>query len=234
MANKSGKNTGKGKSSGSGSKELSAEDKHIWQHVTSRVMPLSSNRYVPFKDGARVDGANPLPPHAAATGNAASSKKRRVRLMSSSAEGAGARLPFSDLSQELKDISARSNVAGLDRKSSEKLRRGKMEIEGRVDLHGFTRKQAHTRLRSFIHSAHRKGSRCVLVITGKGSSAGKAEDDVYMGGGRKGILREEVPRWLMEPDLRKLVLDFRTAQPRHGGEGALYVLLRRSRTEMRD
>lgn len=234
MANNSGKKPGKGKSSGPVSKELSTEDKHVWQHVTSRVMPLSSNRYVPFKDGERISDAKTLPPHTAATGGAAQSKKRRVRLMSSSAESTGARLPFSDLSQDIKEISARSNVAGLDRKSSEKLRRGKMEIEGRVDLHGFTRKQAHTRLCSFIHSAHRKGSRCVLVITGKGSSAGKAEDDVFMGGGRKGVLREEVPRWLMEPDLRKLVLDFRTAQPRHGGEGALYVLLRRSRTEMRD
>ncbi len=234
MANNSGNKTGKGKSSGTGLKKLSTEDKHIWQHVTSQIMPLTSNRYVPFKDGARIDEPKDLPPHARATGGAASSKKRRICLMSSSAESPGARSPFSDLSQELKDISARSNVAGLDRKSSEKLRRGKMDIEGRVDLHGFTRKEAHSRLRSFIHSAHRKGSRCVLVITGKGSSAGKAEDDVFMGGGRKGILREEVPRWLREPDLQKLVLDFRPAQPRHGGEGALYVLLRRSRTEMRD
>ncbi|MBL4906637.1 MAG: Smr/MutS family protein, partial [Sneathiella sp.] len=125
--------------------------------------------------------------------------------------------------------STRQNVPGLDRNTSEKLRRERLQIEGRVDLHGHTRKEAHSRLRSFLGSAHRQGKRCVLVITGKGSSVRQTEDAPFMSGSGRGILREEVPKWLAQSDLRRLVLDYRTAQAKHGGEGALYILLKRAR-----
>ncbi len=207
--------------------KMSTDDQHLWHHVSSKVKPIHVNRYTPFKDSLS-EGSKPAqvkPPYS----NAKTTKKKRIRLDSNTVARSTA-TQLGALDQALDDISKRSNVAGLDRNSSEKLRRGKMPIEGRVDLHGYTRREAHSRLRSFISSAHRSGKRCVLVITGKGSSLRQTDDADYMGGKRKGVLREEVPRWLREPDLYKLVIDFRPAQPRHGGAGALYVLLRRART----
>lgn len=107
--------------------------------------------------------------------------------------------------------------AGLDRRSDKKLRRGQMEIDGRIDLHGFNREQAYEALGAFLQRGQARGWRCVLVITGKGR------------GGQPGVLRQAVPEWLAVPPLAQYVLRAHAAQPRHGGEGALYVLLRRIR-----
>ncbi|WP_025897388.1 Smr/MutS family protein [Sneathiella glossodoripedis] len=207
--------------------KLSSDDRHLWQHVSSTVKPIHVNRYTSFSELIAEGEKKPQiqAPYAQAKGR----KRKGVRLDRPDAFSVKSTTPPSALHQALEDISKRSPVAGLDRNSSERLRRGKMPIEGRVDLHGYTRKEAHSRLKSFIHSAYRSGKRCVLVITGKGSSIRQTDDAPYMGGGRKGVLREEVPRWLREPELNRLVIDFKPAQPHHGGAGALYVLLRRAR-----
>ena len=110
------------------------------------------------------------------------------------------------------------SIAGLDKRTGERLKRGQLTVEGRLDLHGMTQAEAHRALASFIGSARAAGKRCVIVITGKGS---------YRGGA--GVLKDAVPRWLNEPALREHILAFSHAQPRHGGTGALYVLLRRTR-----
>ena len=232
MAHKDGKYPLKTGPSGAKSKGMSTEDKQLWRHVSAKVKPISSDLYTPFKEGARE--MNPEPQVTAPFAAAKPAKQKRVRLDTTNSAGRPTATPLAALNQALHDISARSTVAGLDRNSSEKLRRGKMAIEGRVDLHGFTRREAHRKLKTFIVSAQRSGKRCVLVITGKGSSVRQTEDADYMGGNRKGVLKEEVPRWLREPDLQPLVIDFRSAQPRHGGGGALYVLLRRARSQERD
>lgn len=113
---------------------------------------------------------------------------------------------------------AHGRGAGMDRRQADRLRRGRLPIEGRLDLHGMTQREAHDRLNAFIADAVAAGKRCVLVITGKGL----ARDG-------SGVLREAVPRWLNTPPLREHVLVFDYAQPRHGGLGALYVLLKRKR-----
>ena len=107
---------------------------------------------------------------------------------------------------------------GVDRRTAEKFRRGQLAIEARLDLHGMTQAEAHRALASFIHASHDSGRRKVLVITGKGGF-----------GDARGVLREAVPRWLNASDLRPRVLSCAWAQPKHGGAGALYVLLRRQR-----
>jgi DNA-nicking Smr family endonuclease len=106
--------------------------------------------------------------------------------------------------------------AGIDRANAERLKRGKHPIEARIDLHGMTQEEAHRALAAFIRAAHRAGKRCVLVITGRG----------VLGGG---VLRAAVPRWLEEPEFRPHLLAIAGAQPRDGGAGALYVMLRRTR-----
>ena len=107
---------------------------------------------------------------------------------------------------------------GVDRRTADRFRRGQLEVEARLDLHGLTQEKAHRALASFIQEAHASGLRTVLVITGKGGF-----------GDARGVLREAVPRWLNEGDLRPRVLSCAWAQPKHGGAGALYVLLRRQR-----
>ena len=107
-------------------------------------------------------------------------------------------------------------AADLDRRTDEKLRRGQMAIDGRIDLHGMGRDRAYETLNGFLLAGYRQGYRCVLVITGKGKDG-------------KGVLRAEVPAWLREGALANIVLRFYPAKPEHGGQGALYVLLRRNR-----
>ena len=107
---------------------------------------------------------------------------------------------------------------GIDKRQAERFKRGKTPIEGRIDLHGRTQAQAHDDLHDFVARAHAAGKRMVLVITGKGMTASKT-----------GVLRENVPRWLNEPTLRRHVLAFDYAEPQHGGDGALYVLLKRKK-----
>jgi DNA-nicking Smr family endonuclease len=95
-----------------------------------------------------------------------------------------------------------------------KLRRGSYPIDARIDLHGMTQAEAHTRLTNFLAGAQARGNRCVLIITGRGLRHG-------------GTLREMTPRWLETEPTRGIVLSFAQARLHHGGEGALYVLLRR-------
>lgn len=107
---------------------------------------------------------------------------------------------------------------GIDRRTAERVRKGEMAIERRIDLHGMTQDHAHATLDRFVATAWSDGTRMLLVITGKGN--------VGSGGG---VLRRSVPRWLAAGDHAARVLRIETAQPRHGGSGALYVLLRRRR-----
>lgn len=112
--------------------------------------------------------------------------------------------------------------AGVDRRTVERMRRGKLPIDARLDLHGSYQDAAQADLNAFISSCAATGCRTVLVITGKGS--------VREGGG---VLRRRLPDWLNQPACRPHVLAFATARPEHGGSGAFYVLLRRGRDNRR-
>jgi DNA-nicking Smr family endonuclease len=112
---------------------------------------------------------------------------------------------------------------GLDRRTAERLRRGRTDPEARLDLHGRTLEAAHSELAAFIRRVHGQGMRVVLVITGKGRP--QPEGWFARGGG---ALRENVPRWLGLPPLAALVVGVYPAHARHGGGGAFYVYLKRS------
>lgn len=107
----------------------------------------------------------------------------------------------------------------IDRRLKQRLARGQVEIDARLDLHGRTLSEAHTALLRFLHRAQGDGARTVLVITGKGG-------DLAAG---RGVLRRQVPLWLALPELRTHVLAVEEANVAHGGSGALYVRLRRGR-----
>jgi DNA-nicking Smr family endonuclease len=110
-------------------------------------------------------------------------------------------------------------LATLGRRERARLSRGKSQIDARLDLHGMTQGRAHRALLGFLQRAHHDGLTFVLVITGKGT-AGDAE---------RGVLRRQVPQWLSLPEFRPIVVGFEQAHIGHGGEGALYVRIRRAR-----
>jgi DNA-nicking Smr family endonuclease len=108
---------------------------------------------------------------------------------------------------------------GVDRTTVERLKRGQVAVEGRIDLHGMDQRAAFAALMGFVETATHAGKRALLVITGKGALAD--------GGG---VLRRNAPSWLMASPLAGRILTIQPAHIRHGGEGAFYVLLRRKRT----
>jgi DNA-nicking Smr family endonuclease len=178
-------------------------DSELWQAALRDVKPLRRRRPPEAakpapKPQAPSAIAPPAPPVAARPGKA-SSKPAPLQPLT------GLRAP------------------GLDKASSERLKRGQYPIEARIDLHGMTQDDAHRVLGDFIARSAHAGLRCVLVITGKGL---RRLDDERTGS-EIGILRNAAPRWLNEAPNRARILAFTAAQPRHGGSGALYVLLRR-------
>jgi DNA-nicking Smr family endonuclease len=111
-------------------------------------------------------------------------------------------------------------LAPIGRRERAQLSRGRKEIDARLDLHGMTQTRAHRALSGFLQRAHSDGLTFVLVITGKGKMGAESE---------RGVLRRQVPQWLSLPEFRALVVGFEEAHIGHGGEGALYVRIRRSK-----
>jgi DNA-nicking Smr family endonuclease len=111
-------------------------------------------------------------------------------------------------------------LAPIGRRERSHLSRGRKEIDARLDLHGMTQTRAHRALFGFLQRAHHDGLTFVLIITGKGKIGAESE---------RGVLRRQVPQWLGLPEFRSLVVGFEEAHIGHGGEGALYVRVRRSR-----
>jgi DNA-nicking Smr family endonuclease len=110
-------------------------------------------------------------------------------------------------------------LAPLGRRMKQRVARGKDAIDGRLDLHGYTQAEAHGALLHFLRLSQARGARLVVVITGKGSRRGDGESG--------GVLQRQVPLWLNLPEFRAFVVGLEPAHPAHGGEGALYVRLRR-------
>ena len=111
-------------------------------------------------------------------------------------------------------------LAPLDRRLRKRVARGVQPIDGRLDLHGLTQAEAHDALVGFLHNAQARGAGIVLVITGKG--------DPY---GERGVLKRQVPHWLRLPELRGMIVGFESAGIGHGGEGALYVRMRKAKRD---
>lgn len=168
---------------------LSEDDRVLWNLVARTAKPLKGKLAVDISDIAAE--ARPTPSQAiqAAAGPAGAAKPKTQHVSHA-----------------------------LDEPTLDKLAKGRLPIEGRVDLHGLTQDEAYSLLFSFLHRAHAGGVRYVLVITGKGSSSGG-----------DGVLRRAVPAWLSTPAFRPLVSSHDHAARNHGGSGALYVRLRRVR-----
>jgi DNA-nicking Smr family endonuclease len=185
----------------------------LWQHVAKTTRPLAPRRRKKLAGDAEPEAVKAAEKKPAPPGKRA--KTKIVPVATTEAVPHHALPKVHDLSHGV--------TVGIDKRQADRFRGGKLEIDGKIDLHGRTQAEAHDALHDFVHRAHRAGKRCLLVITGKGGT--KTPD----GERTRGILRQAVPRWLNEPGLRRFVLAFDHARPQHGGEGALYVLLKRER-----
>jgi len=110
-------------------------------------------------------------------------------------------------------------VRGLDIKTFQQLKAGSLNIAAHLDLHGMTSDQAQENLLFFIRESYMQGHRCVLIVTGRGHNSP----------GGQSILRQETEGWLTRDPVKRVVLAFCTAQPKDGGAGAIYVLLRKQK-----
>ena len=194
---------------------LKDEDLALWKHVTRDTKPLAKRAPPP----ARAPVPEPPPAKAAPK---ADKGTKPTRPLSRSLPRPRPVAP----AKRAEPAIEHGRAAGVDRRSAERLRRGRLPVEARLDLHGHTQAQAHAALDHFLGEAQARGLRCVLVITGKGTTA-RAATGAAMGA--SGVLRGQVPRWLNEPGNRARVLAFDYAQPKHGGLGAIYVLMRRKK-----
>lgn len=188
--------------------ELSDDDQFLWQQVKRTVEPLG---------GRKEEFAALLKESERKTTDVGKALNAPSRKQSAALSIRPPRsYPAAPYSPPVPNVGpgVRPN-AGIDDKTARKLLKGRISIDDRIDLHGMTQDQAHRLLAGFLARSHAANMRMVLVITGKGRLS-------------DGILRQAVPQWLREPQLSIHVSAFRQAHVTHGGEGALYVRLRRA------
>ncbi len=197
-----------------GRKPLGGDDARVWSHAAQNIKPLKLKK-------SRV--------HPAVDGNAdetPASPRKAEALPAPRPPIAPAKQPPARPPQSASPKPA--SIAVVDRKTARKIRSGQVEIEARVDLHGMRQDEAHDALIAFLRRSRSRGLRWVLVITGKGRSGEiDGERPFEMPSRDRGVLKRNVPRWLSEPELRAMVVSYTEAAIRHGGEGALYVHLRK-------
>ncbi len=188
-------------------RNLTEDERALWRKVTrdvARDAPPVEATPAPASDQEPAPSARPI---------------RRSLAPGFIVKPTGRKLPEVSLPQ-----TPRLAPSGLDRRTEEKLRKGRRKPDARLDLHGMSAARAHAALKIFIADSQAMGRRCVLVITGKGA-------DVEPGFGEiaPGVLRREAPRWLAAPPLSQMIVNVSQAHDRHGGGGALYVYLKRRR-----
>jgi DNA-nicking Smr family endonuclease len=120
---------------------------------------------------------------------------------------------------------ASGTLSGINGATALELRKGTLEPDARLDLHGMTERAAHRALVTFVRGAQMRGHRLLLIVTGKGTR--RESESFDMLGERRGVLKSATPRWLREAELAGMIADIRSAHRRHGGDGALYVYLRK-------
>ena len=167
------------------------EDMKLWNAVTETVKPLDSK--TPAKKAEHV------------------SLRKKLTLEVRPSRHSP------DFDYTVCDPLTEGDLHAMDKKTGQRFKAGAMQIDARLDLHGYTLDKAFEVLKNFIHEQSRRNSRCLLLITGKGGMLGR------------GVLKAEMPVWMNSAEIRSLILSYTTAQPKDGGDGAFYILLKRNR-----
>lgn len=193
-------------------KGLSEDDRQVWEAVKKTAIPMRAEKK------PAIIAKPPTPP--------AVPNPKPVRLKPLSRIGrVAAEQPIRfDLAPDPMDalVTGRHN---MDKRTHDKMRKGKLRPEARLDLHGMRAQQAHGVLTGFIQRCHRDGKRLVLVITGKGNTK---REEIGIMPTRNGVLRHSLPHWLSSPQMRPMILQITPAHISHGGGGAYYVYLKRN------
>jgi len=202
-----------------GKRGLEPGEHELWKKVTQAVKPLDDR--AAMADLLKADVPRPKP------------QKANARPAKAAAHPASPVLP-APAHKRPKPPPAPQDSGTLDGGLQRKLRRGRIEPDAKIDLHGLNQAQAHVRLKKDLPRLRAQGVRCLLVVTGKGSASTLARhtlhgDSISHTPERRGVLRDNLPRWLGEAEFRPHVAALRPAHPRHGGGGAFYVWLRRNR-----
>jgi len=186
-------------------RSLSEEERALWTGVARSITPLRGAPEVVEPDADGIETAE----------TEANGDSRRE---------AAAASPHPRARREPQPVPKKKAppLAPLERRFKQRVARGRQPIDNRLDLHGLTQTQAHGALLRFLHGAQADGAKVVLVVTGKGRS--KTED-----ARESGVLKRQVPLWLSLPEFRPFVVGYDEAHVGHGGQGALYVRLRRIR-----
>lgn len=234
----------------SGKRGLTPEDLSVWDHVAKGVRPIarqSPHRTSPSADPDLLSGSSNPPDDLeqafterlkAAQGSSEDRAVGRVAIgaKQGTAPEARPREPGGKVRPRVPQPGAPAGAngapsgVGLDAKLARRIRRGQIEIDARLDLHGMTQAMAHAALRQFLLRCTAQNMRTVLVITGKGRAERENEAGAWWAVGDrepKGVLRRNLPDWLADPSMKPLILGYETAAHQHGGSGAFYVRLRR-------
>ncbi|MGL4395875.1 MAG: Smr/MutS family protein [Hyphomicrobium sp.] len=218
---------------GSGGRRHSDGDDHnLWKITTHAVEPLKKAKSRVHRGPAPRDAEAPEPsPRTEAPVDRKSAKLAHGHALAHT--HARGQTPTAIPAAAKSATPARKappELADFDRKRAKKLRAGRADIDARIDLHGMRQSEAHSALRAFLHRCQGRGMTFVLVITGKGKLASDRDDEAAFDmtvSRERGVLKRNVPRWLDEPDLRAIVVSYTTAAIAHGGDGAIYVHLRK-------
>jgi DNA-nicking Smr family endonuclease len=219
-------NHGSGGRPGKGGRQVTEDEADLWRQLAHSIDKVKAKPRV-ATHGGTADASG------GASGLAASPVEQGKRARQRPAAAAAA-LPAAPAARAPQP----PPPADFDRRTLRQVAAGKVTIDGVLDLHGLSQDAAHARLRAFLVSSQAQGHRMVLVITGKGAGAGVRSlagdlssygDGRSEGSGSRGVLRRSVPLWLDEPELRAIVVGYASAGVRHGGDGALYVRLRKAR-----
>jgi len=205
-------------------RELSEDERRLWEQAMRETTALRSRDH-----GAAIPSSadTSRPSDAAERASPAATEPPDPRADSGRPSRASQQQP------PTQKPAATPPVAPLARREARRIVRDPESIDARVDLHGMRQREAYPALKGFLRASQARGHRLVLVITGKGSARDTARADYEhwettpFYESERGVLRRLVPEWLAKPELRDVVAGVSPAHPRHGGEGALYVRLRR-------
>ncbi len=189
------------------SKPLTGEDKLLWKKVAESTTPLSAERgrFLQDEMSRLMDASSPLTKE---------NQSPRPPLSHKALAKSSIPMDIPEPRFPIHNGNATRLAHPIEDKTVKHLTKGKMAIDSRIDLHGMTQDRARYALMDYLQMAQRSGDKIVLVITGKGNEG-------------RGVLRHNVPRWLALPEFSGLVNGFRSSHGAHGGEGALYVRVRK-------
>lgn len=215
-----------------GQRRLTEEEAELWAYVTRDAAALKRRRRRPGAPPAGDRRSPGAPPETSAIPPAAPALRPPPAApgQTSPVETPPSRPP------------SPPPLSHFDWRHARRLANGREDIEARLDLHGRRQHEAYLALRAFLQSCRARGFRNVLVITGKGGRGSNGDErhahggHVHGGHGRhgslgedRGVLRRLAPQWLREPEFRQMVVSYTESHARHGGEGALYIKLRREK-----